>query len=1381
MPDAPDFGALARAPAQAPDFSKLAAAPAAAPTTEQGWRQANPDKADEVNPFYRSRKGLAPASATSGQSRFLPGEETDYSRYGGAFGTRETEALGEAGQRENAAFREQHPNTTKILSAALSPARVPIETTADLIRRQGLGGDLENAPTGKVADEIAAGALSSGAAVGFAPVTVPLSPLAPALEPAMDALHTGAKAVGWATAGMKDAPNYVPPGQRPPELPENKTVTALTEIAAPLLLGKVGGDAAGALRDAAIDRLALKDAPALPSIPTGRSPALAPAPPVAEGFETPRVPPAEPTFGTGGVPEALKPTRAGLVPASEPIVERVAADVRALTPREAAARVLEAEKTAAERADASGGTVRRVDEGYGEKPETVAFNVERPGKFVQNDVGRTPPPDFARLGRPFDADRTAGTGAPETPPLRPIRTAPPPEDFPGTKPLGAEQASGSRVDVSQPAEPQSSTSPKPYRPKGRPMSSEAGAIAVPQLKPLPEVLPPGTPAERAAVADVKERIRFGEEPKPPLVDRALDLAKKAQSELVRREAPLRRAEKDLTGAESPTGPTAQAKFAQGSADVASKNLYEHGVLDEKTVPAVETALKDVVKAGRRFSDVSAYAKAKREAVDYTPNNLDVADPAANDATVALYERDHPSVVKAADAIAETNRALRANFAEADRWDPARLADMEARNKYPIQLQRDFGIDEPTAGTTKGAKGPMAGSPFRKRTGSSAPTRDPLTLLRENFRRSIAAADQARVKHSFLDMLKNAPPAKAAALAEEMTPAQLKAAIPDFDAIAAHMNPTADPGDFGKTFEAYDRAYKAGIVPVETPGGGTKFLKVHDPALATALKGGDLVDANALLKAAGVVTAIQRTGITQVSPTFLPRNFVRDIGTYVAQAKETNDVKLWTNLARGMYHAVRGELEHVGVTGTPFNEAARRARMEGFYEADTTKSAPTKIARMEEGLVGYYARRPLSIPKGVVGTAFDMWKSLNSGIEHGPRYAALIDDLEAQGWKPGQPLSRDMLVRAGNSAQEATVNFRLGGDTGKAVNRYVFNFFNPAVQGAEQLRQTFANRPGLATRRAITYGAAPALASYLYWQSDDKKKAAWERMTPWRRAQMNFPMEDKDGNVRVLSLPVAQEAGAIYSAVTAAADAIGHSDPSRFGDQFKEIAGRLSPVPWYPIPSVIEPIAENVMGRHNFSGREINPRSMKGGELVAPQDVRQPYSSQLGFIVSKFLHEHAAWTGWKPTTAEIDNLVSGYGGTAARDVIRTAPGGETEAADAPMVGGFFPRMSESKFTDDYYKLRDTYEGQTNLARALKKKDAPEARRLALPSGISDDVAKIDGALRAARDRYHDAPEHVRPAIAAHMDNLAKSGLRLLTRAGTGAPKPYRPKNLQETSK
>jgi len=922
----------------------------------------------------------------------------------------------------------------------------------------------------------------------------------------------------------------------------------------------------------------------------------------------------------------------------------------------------------------------------------------------------------------------------------------------------------------------------PARFLGRPGGSESGAVGpLPGPKPLADVLPPGTPEERAAVAGVKERIRFGEAPKEPIGAKIRRIGKVAESEMVRREAPFRSVEKDIAGSESPTGLTAQAKFAQGSSETAAQNLYEHGVLDERTVPAIEKALEAVPKAGRRLSDVSAYAAAKRALLDYEPNKLESGfDRGEAQKVVDLYEKNHPEVVRAADAIAETNRMLRSNLAEADRWTPERLKEMEDRNKYPVQFAREFGPEESAGSPTKRG-GPLPGPKLLKRTGGTAPIRDPLVMLKENFRRMVAGADQARVKHAFLDLLQQ-DPIKAKDYAEEMTPAQVKAQIPDFEKIAQKANPTGDPADFAKSFDEYDKAFKAGIIPVETPGGGTKFLRVTDPTLATALKGGDYQATHAALKIAGDVTALQRAGITQASPSFLPRNLIRDLQTYLAQAKNPNDFTVWTNLVRGIGQAIRGEASETPglkrfVKPSAINEAAMRARLEGFYNVDTIKEAPKSLARMEEGLAGYYLRRPQRIPGAAARGVFNAWRSMNSGVEHAPRYAALIDSLESQGWKPGKPLTRDMLVQAGNAAQEATVNFRLGGNTGKFLNRYVYNFLNPQIQGIEQLRQSFAENPRLVTRRLVTYGVAPAVAGYLYWHSSPERKKAWDRMTPYRRSQINVPIgENKDGSPKFISLPPAQEAGSAYSATTAALDMIENKDKSIGAKEFGEIASRVAPGPtgdpfnWLAwVPSVGQPIAEVGAGKFSFSGRSINPRGMEGGEIVAPQEVKQPYSSRLGYMIANALHE-ASGGHSKLTTADIDAIISGYGGTAARDVLRAAPGGETEAGDTPMVGGFFPRASESKWTDDYYSLRNEYEGQTNLARSLKRREPEVSRGLRLPPGVADDVSKIDTALRAARERYQAAKAEDRPAIAARMDDLAQRGIRLLNAIGTGKTRP-----------
>lgn len=915
---------------------------------------------------------------------------------------------------------------------------------------------------------------------------------------------------------------------------------------------------------------------------------------------------------------------------------------------------------------------------------------------------------------------------------------------------------------------------------GPTVGRESGALGLPNIgKTMADQLPPGTAAERAAVSGVKERIRFGDESTPSIGQQAMDLGQKAEAALVRREAPLRRVEKGVVGGEEPTGVTAQAKFAQGSSGVASENLASHGFLDEKDVPKVQEAIKRVVDAGRPTSDISAYAAAKRAVTDYEPNQLTSGfDPTEAQATVDLYEKNHPEVVAAADALKDVNVALRENFMEADRWDPKRRADLEDRNKYPIEFARDFG-DAAQADTNQpaGRTTPFPGPKMKTRTGGSQPIRDPLVRFQENARRMIAGADQATVRHAFLDTIAR-DPAKAAQWVEPLTTAQLKAQIPDFESIAQRINPSSAPEDWASTFDAWDKANSAGIIP----DGNGGYLRVKDPALMRAISGGDMhaLEAKLLdmpvvghaMKVAKAVTGLQRLGITGLSPSFPIMNAIRDAATYPLQAsKYGNDFSVGMNYARGMYQAIRGELAKVPGVGkvlpeTPFNELARRSRLQSFSQTDTIESAPKNLAKMDEGLARYYVTRPHKAAFDAVRGAANLWKDVNSLVELGPRYAGMLNELDAVGWKPGQPITRDLLVRIGNAGQEATVNFRLGGEVTKAANRYVYNFVNPAVQGIEQLRQSAENYPATFSRRVATYYVAPAVGAWLWWHSDEKKKAAWDRMTPWRRAQANVPLTDDEGNVHALSLPLPQEAGVFYTGTIAALDEL-HGEGAPY-ETMKEALDRAMPVDSPLHPSAIQPIAEVKQGFSDFSGRSINPRNMEGGDKVAPFDVAQPYTGKTARALSKFL-----WSvsGGKSTVtaAEIEHLFGGYGGTVARDASRVAPTGETEAADRPFIGRLTPRMSESRFVDDYYDLRSKYEGQTNMARALRRPDPAEAAKLRLPSGISSSVADLDAALKQAQDQYRNASQGERQRVAARMDNLAKQGLRMLRASGVGKEK------------
>jgi len=1049
---------------------------------------------------------------------------------------------------------------------------------------------------------------------------------------------------------------------------------------------------------------------------------------------------------------------------------------------------------------------------------------EKPALPTVEEMAAQDPAGFAGAERLYDA--TANSILPAAIPPAPTTVGAPPkqEDFGegltpsrGTpKPIPDRTAELNKIDVTKPApfgeglaprEPApvpakaETAPPTPVPASGklfggaRPMSSEAGALGLPSRQPPIVTTPPGTAAQQAASESVRSKIRFGDPDKTPIGEAVGQGARQTIAKTVRKEAPIRAAEKMLTGTESETGPTALSKFAQGSAEIAAQNLYERGELGaDVKVPAVEPVLREVVKSRRSLKNVAEYVAAKRALTGYEqlpttsaqgpPRIPHGFDPVAVREVIDFYEKNHPAVKAAGDAIFETNRALGDALAAADRWTPEQKA-RRLSDPFYVQFLRDFGEGKGSAkGTAKGAASPLPGPKLFRRTlgEKDAPIGDPIAGLHEHFRRMTAMTDQARLKWSIIDEMR-ANPGKASAIGDIVELKDVKARFPKFENLRRQLNPANASEDMGKVFDAWDETSRMGVLPFQDPT-GPKALIIRDPVMRDALSGGDTAFAHAVRSVveSHAATATLARGLSDVNsgmkvaitgnPAFSIGNFIRDLGMSVITFKNPNDLKMWTSFAKGIGHSLVDlgqKTPGLGkfVPDTAVNEMFRRARVEGFTKSQV-RSAPKSLERIESGLVDYYSKHPQELfpritrggmekgvrvdPGSVITGLYEAYRHIPDAVESVFRRGALIDSLDRNGWKPGQALTNDQLVKIANDAQDVSTNFRLGGEWTKFANRYAYNFLNPQVQGVETLRQATADRPMQVGRRALTYYVTPAAALYWYWQSDPKRKAAWDRLSPYRKSMMALPLENDKGDIRVLSLPLSQEAGAPFAATTAVLDLVNTGDVKQFMDVAKETTARM--LPDIGVPSVAQGFEDVRTGKESLTGRSVNPPEKVGAKGYAPETVARDNTSKIARTMSGWLHANL---GGSWTAAEIDHVIDRTAGPMVSRALKTDTGNPKEAADDFLTGRFNARIRDSRFVNDFYDLKKEWEGVVGARPVMKRIGDARATEIGFAGKANRAIDGVSKEMADLSAKYTAAQEADKFEIARQMDEVAKRGI------------------------
>lgn len=876
------------------------------------------------------------------------------------------------------------------------------------------------------------------------------------------------------------------------------------------------------------------------------------------------------------------------------------------------------------------------------------------------------------------------------------------------------------------------------------------------------------PVANAAHEAILERMTS----KPPgasLRAAAKEAATTVYDRFVRAEGPLARAEKRAEGRISETGPTAMAKEAQGSSARKQIDLEKSGVLNEQ--PVVKMTIADALSKipANEQRALSGYVAAKRFVTKYDPAELPTGvTPEQASAVVKAVESDpaRASWVDAQKALHEYHRVLLRNLAEADRWDPARLAAIEEGNTAYAPIHRM--IEAETRGT-KGGTGPMRGASVKQVKGGDQPFADPFSTLRQDGQRMIAAADKARLKHEILDRVA-ANKDGWSPFMEEVPKDVAKRYVPSYDDIVqTHKlieRGAATPEQVARYVEDFQRA-TSGDVHAVWRGGELKVYRVTEPTLAEYMKGDTPSDGiwarayEALAsKVADPITRTQRVLTTGVRPAFWLWNSIKDAKTYAILGEEVNPVRQAADLARGYRHSAQGAAADV-TTRVPDSVISRfykRLSSEGLSASDQSATVAELSKYGKRGVAESavsYVKRPWAIVGDGAGKVLDLARAVSASIEGGPRTAEAIAAARHRGVEPGGTMTTKQRIAISNRASEVTTNFRLGGKAAKQYNRFDA-FFNARIQGIENARQAWVQHPWRTGAKTLAYSVIPEVALWAYTMSDEKRRKAYYALPAWRRATMtNLPHERDDGSIGFVSIPMLAEIDAPARAIRAALDLHSTGDKQGAMDAAKSIVGDVLPVTG--APSLVRPALEVATDHNQFTGRPINPPGSEGRESWDPKNVGGPGTSTPARKVSGALHE----VGINLSAAKVDHLLGGYGGPATRDVARISNDRPQEAADTPIVGRLFPRESQKASVDRFYKMADLTEGRRETFLYATRNDAGSARKFVIPSEVTGTVGKIKDALKVLREAYARATtDERRRFIAGKMDRIASAGVRLM---------------------
>ncbi len=681
-----------------------------------------------------------------------------------------------------------------------------------------------------------------------------------------------------------------------------------------------------------------------------------------------------------------------------------------------------------------------------------------------------------------------------------------------------------------------------------------------------------------------------------------------QTELVDRNAPVQRAERELTGGakvpltESPSARLAALPGVSGKAEA----WIENGVTDaagRKVDAGLYDVLRPVRNRLREFSDYATFrhgldviAKKGPQAVPFDEARARAAVAAAPKEFAAALRglvryQDHllDELVNAGLLSAEAKAAMRAE------WP----------NHVPFYRQ----IEKPQRGL--GRKMAGAANPIRRLKGSGLRIIDPLESIIKDTHVMLSLAERARAMNALADM-GDARPGNGIVERVKLPPRQVakvslrelldaaerqdaQSAGLDLDALTAVFRPEGLPA--GKNIVRVFRHGKPEYYELE-------------PELYRAVTAMDNVSLGLLGDILSAPAALLRAGATSLNPEFPLRNIWRDAVTALTYSKY--GLKPW-DLAAGLYHVARKD------------DLYRQWQASGGAHG-----AIQSIDRnyMQQSLRRLYRDTPGA---GIINVAAHPIEALRALGEFSEQMARLAEFHKGVGGKVTADPNR--ALEAALASRDITLDFSRGGNTTRSANRFVA-FLNAQVQDYSKLSRAFRERPARTTANALAYITVPTVALYLL----NRNNKRYQELPEWRKDMFWFlPVNPADPNSRLVMVPKPFSLGVVFGALPERALRWADQRDPHAWDEFVASAwGQTAP---NLTPTLFVPIMQWASNR-DFAGAPIVPRE----EQDLPAELQAgPSTTALSKFVGEKLHL---------SPRQLDAAIQGYTGGLGRQALQS---------------------------------------------------------------------------------------------------------------------------------
>lgn len=411
--------------------------------------------------------------------------------------------------------------------------------------------------------------------------------------------------------------------------------------------------------------------------------------------------------------------------------------------------------------------------------------------------------------------------------------------------------------------------------------------------------------------------------------------------------------------------------------------------------------------------------------------------------------------------------------------------------------------------------------------------------------------------------------------------------------------------FQKNVTAGPRETKDMVIPM-VKNGERFWVQIKDRRLFDSLRGLNREQLPMWAKIVGFPTRTLRAGST-LGLEFSGLNIARDAWQSSIFSEGGWHLPGY-NLSRGLFSLIgKDQYYHRWQL-----EGGDNASMQGLDRATRQRSLKN------------FLRSPGEVLRDVVIHPIDTMRILSSISDNATRLGEFKTVLEAElkGGAPKPAAAKTATLASRNTS----LDFHKSGVVGQHLNN-IIEFFNPALQGMEQITREFRNRPGTVTLRAVSSITIPSIAMYLLQKDDPvyREIPRWQKDLFWIWVQRG-----EDGKVKhVWRVPKPRELGIVFGSVPERMlEWVNDRDPhtlDNIGQTILQVAA-----PSY-FPTLLKPIIENWSNKSLFTDRPIVPRSV---QRFDPAHQATRYSSETARLLGETF-------GYSP--AKIDNWIRGYTG------------------------------------------------------------------------------------------------------------------------------------------